>query len=124
MVTRRRGARRGSSAVGCVVWLAVFSIAVYYGLQVGQVYFRYYRLLDEMRSQARLAANVTLTDDVIQRRLQREADALLPGRVRPFDIQRTVRPPAITISTEYSERVQLPFFDHTFVFRPRARERF
>lgn len=120
MVTRRRDGRRGSSSLGCLVSLALFAIAVYYGVQIGQVYFRYYQLLDEMQSQARLADEIS--DDVIRQRLRARADDLMPGLVGRFQVRRTGRPPAITISTEYSERVELPFFDHTFVFRPSARE--
>ena len=114
------GSRRGSSRLGCLVTLALFAGALYYGMHIGEVYFRYFELLDEMRSQARLAPG--LTDDAIHRRLMDRADHVVPGRIRGFEVKRSDRPASITITTEYSERVQLPFFDHVFLFRPRAHQ--
>src|SRR2546422_8677273 len=53
---RRALGRRGASSTGCLISLLVFVALLYYGVNIGEVYFRYYRLLDEMQSQARLAA--------------------------------------------------------------------
>ena len=75
MVARAPG-RRGSTTLGCVVSLVLFLAAAYYGVHIGEVYLRFYRL------------------------------------------DRTGR--RITIQTEYSDSVDLPFFKHTFLFRPRA----
>ena len=47
---------RGASSTGCLVSLLIFVAVLYYGVNIGEVYFRYYRLLDEMRSQTRVAA--------------------------------------------------------------------
>jgi hypothetical protein len=112
--------RRGAGGFGCLVSLALFAAALYYGVNIGQVYFRYYQLVDGMRIQARLAPS--LQDDVIHRRLNAQADSLLP-RTRPrFRITRGGYPSRIVIETEYAERVDLPLFKHTFVFRPRAEQ--
>jgi hypothetical protein len=100
------------------VSLFLLAAAVYYGINIGQVYLRYYQLRDNMRIQARLASN--LRDDVIERRLSEQADSLLPGGSPEFIISR--RPDRITIETEYTEDVDLPLFKHTFVLRPRAEE--
>ena len=54
MVSLRR-ARRGASTLGCLVSLALFLAAVYYGVHIGGVYWRYYQLLDDMRQQATCA---------------------------------------------------------------------
>ena len=112
-----RGARRGSSTLGCLISLLLFVAALYYGVHIGEVYLRYYRLLDVMRFQASLASNTR--DDVISRRLVATADSIL-GHSPVFRIQRGGRPLRITIQTEYQERVELPFFRHTFVLHPRA----
>jgi hypothetical protein len=112
--------RRGSGGVGCIVSLLLFGAALYYGVNIGQVYFRYYQLRDTMRSQARLAPS--LQDDVIYRRLEAQADSLLPGRHTRFKITRGGNPNRIIIETEYKEHVDLPLFKHTFVMRPRAEE--
>ncbi|MBA2457907.1 MAG: hypothetical protein H0V43_02995 [Gemmatimonadales bacterium] len=116
-MVRARPDRRGSSTLGCIFSLALFVAALYYGLHIGQVYVRYYRLLDVMRFQASIAPSVS--DDVIGRRLRATADSLL-GQSPPFRISRGGRPHRITIQTEYQERVDLPLFHHTFDFRPRA----
>lgn len=113
------GSRRGSSNLGCLISLALFVGALYYGIHIGEVYLRYYQLVQEMRSQARLAPS--LTNEVIQRRLlERVTDLELPPAARNFRIQRTVRPRAIVITTQYEETLDLPLFRHTFRFRPRA----
>jgi hypothetical protein len=109
--------RRGSSSLGCLVSLALFVAAVYYGIHIGEVYLRYYRLMDVMRFQASLAPS--LRDDILGRRLAATADSIL-GQSPAFRISRGGRPYRITIQTEYKERVELPFFHHTFVLRPRA----
>jgi hypothetical protein len=71
MVTR---SRRGSSTLGCLVSLALFVAALYYGVNIGEVYIKYYQLLDEMQSQARLAPS--LSDAVMQRRILYKVDEL------------------------------------------------
>ncbi len=63
MVSLRR-ARRGASTLGCLVSVALFLGALYYGVHIGGVYWRYYSLLDDMRQQAVHADQ--LTDDAIQ----------------------------------------------------------
>lgn len=114
MVTRPRS-RRGGSTLGCVFSLVLFLAALYYGVHIGQVYVRFYRLQDAMRFQAQMAP--TIDNGVITRRLEAAADSIL-GRHPSFRIDRRAR--RITIQTEYSDRVELPFFRHTFILRPRA----
>jgi hypothetical protein len=119
MVMRLARSRRGSSTTGCLLWLLLFVAALYYGVHIGEVYYRSWQLAEEMKSQARLAPS--LNDDVIQRRLVTRAEELgLPHEASNFRIVRTPRPRAIRIETRYSETVQLPFFNHTFTFTPRA----
>jgi hypothetical protein len=112
--------RRGAGGFGCVASLLLFAAALYYGVNIGQVYLRYYQLMDSMRSQARLAPS--LQDDVIYRRLTAQADSLLPGRRPEFKITRGGHPNRIIIETHYTDRVDLPLFKHTFVMHPRAEE--
>ncbi|MFL5403930.1 MAG: hypothetical protein ACJ8BF_14070 [Gemmatimonadales bacterium] len=103
-----------------MVSLFLFAAALYYGFHIGEIYLRYYQLLDGMRTQARLAPSIG--DDVIHRRLRGQADSLLPGGSPEFKITRGGHPNHITISTEYKEQVDLPLLKHTFVLRPRAEE--
>ena len=120
MVSLWRSSRRGAGGLGCLFSLILFAGALYYGASIGQVYLRYYQLLDGMRIQARLAPS--LQDDVIYRRLEAQADSLLHGNAPRFKITRTRDPKRIIIETEYTDRVNLPLFKHTFVLRPRAEE--
>ncbi len=111
--------RRGGSTLGCLFWLGLFVAALYYGVHIGEVYLRYYRLLDAMRFQAQMAP--TIKDNaVIDRRLVAAADSIL-GQTPRFRIDRGSR--RITIQTEYRDRVELPFFKYTFVLHPRAEAR-
>ena len=109
--------RSGASTLGCLVSLAMFVAAAYYGIHVGGVYWRYYQLLDDMRQQAIFAGQNT--DDVIEARLTAQADSLL-GSAPRFRIQRGNR--QVIIDTEYHETVNLPLVKRTFVLRPRVEE--
>ena len=120
MVTPRQRARCGAGGLGCLVSLVLFAAALYYGVNIGQVYLRYYQLMDGMRSQARLAPS--LNDDVIYRRLSAQADSLFPGKAPRFKITRGGHPNRITIETKYTDQVDLPLFKHSFVMHPRAEE--
>ncbi|TFG46897.1 MAG: hypothetical protein E4H41_00765 [Gemmatimonadales bacterium] len=117
----RASNRRGSSSTGCLLTMLIFSAVLYYGINIGEVYWRFYQYQDEMRSQARLAPS--LADGVIRRRLLLTVDRLgLPAEAQRIQIKRTSRPRQITIEAEYEEAVRLPLFNHTFHFRPRAVE--
>jgi hypothetical protein len=120
MVNLWPASRRGAGGLGCLFSFLLFVGALYYGVHIGQVYLRYYELLDGMRTQARLAPS--LQDDVIYRRLTLQADSLLPGGSPRFKITRGGKPNRIVIETEYSDSVDLPLFKHKFVLRPRAEE--
>jgi len=118
-MVRRRLGRFGTSTRGCLISLLFFAVALYYGVNIGEVYWRFYQLQEEMRSQARLAPS--LNNGVIRRRLSVKVEELgLPEEAQRFKIERSSRTRLITIESEYSESVSLPFFNHTFIFTPRA----
>ncbi|MEO8201213.1 MAG: hypothetical protein ABI679_11875 [Gemmatimonadota bacterium] len=117
MVNRTSNTRRGASTLGCLISLLIAAAALYYGFNIGKVYFRYYQLTDTMRTNARLAPS--LTDATIRRRLLTRVDELgLPQEAQKFVIKRSGKPRTISIETEYSESVDLPLFQHTFLFHP------
>jgi hypothetical protein len=119
MVTRFRLGRGGATSIGCLVSLLLFVAVLYYGVNIGELYFRYYRLLEEMQSQAQLAPS--LDDETIRRRVQAAAqDIGLPREAQQIRIARRTSPRQIVIETEYSDSVDLPFFNHTFAFHPKA----
>jgi len=119
MVTRFPRGRRGATSTGCLVSLLFLVGALYYGVNIGELFFRYYRLLDEMQTEAQLAPS--LDDGTIRRRIQAAAqDIGLPPEAQQIKIVRRASPREIVIETEYSESVDLPLFNHTFNFHPKA----
>ena len=101
--------RRGTSSMGCLFTLLLFVAALYYGVNIGELFFRYYRLLDEMQTQAQLAPS--LDDGTIRRRIQAAAqDIGLPPEAQQLKIARRASPREIVIETEYAETVTLPLF--------------
>ena len=121
-MTVRTSRRRGASSLGCLVSLLIFVAALYYGVHIGEVFFRYYRLVDEMDSQARLAS--AIDNGTIRRRLEAAIqDIGLPEEAADsLEITRMSDPRKIHIETTYAERVQLPLLDHTFILHPSADE--
>ena len=122
MVKSRPQGLRGASSTGCLISLLVFVAVLYYGVHIGEVFFRYYRLLDEMQSQARIAG--ALDDGTIRRRIQAAAQEIgVPDSAGDLVVvSRTASPREIRIQTHYSETVHLPLFTHTFNFSPKAAE--
>lgn len=114
------GSRRGASSAGCLLSLLLVVAVLYYGVNIGEVYFRYYRLLDEMQTETRLAAG--LDDGTIRRRIQAAVEEIgLPEAAGAnLVIRRTAYPREIVIETSYGESVSLPFFNHTFSLHPKA----
>lgn len=115
--------RRGASSKSCLFSLLLFVAALYYGVNIGEIFFRYYRLIDEMQTQARLAA--AIDDGTIRRRVQAAVQEIgLPDSAAiNLVVQRTASPREIRIETRYSESVSLPLFHHTFRLNPRATQR-
>ncbi len=112
--------RRGASMTGCLISLVVTIIAVYYGMQVGRVYYRFYAIKDKIDSAA-LFAQTEPTEQIL-RNLRQAADEIgLPPAAKNFTIRRTdVYPRTITISTVYTENLNLPFIKKTVTFKPTA----
>ena len=107
---------------GCLLLIVVLGAVVYLGYPVGVEVFKYYRMSDAMKGQARFAS--TVTDAEIQRRLLATVDTLgLPSEAKKLTIRRTVRPPEIRISTSWSVTFEFPFYTYTHSFKPEARAR-
>jgi hypothetical protein len=101
MVSRRRG----RSTLGCLVVLLLVLAAVYFAVNVGEVYLRFYAFRDFARQEARFGR--LRTDTQIRARFEAKADSLgLPpeaGRVRVARADGV-----LVISSEYTEHVELP----------------
>jgi len=109
--------RPGSSSLGCLFALLLLSTAVYFGVNVGEVYFRYFKYKDAMRQEVRFASHNS--DQVILRHLRAQADSLgLPEAAGEVTLQRDGR--HIEIESEYYEHIELPLYVREVRFNPHA----
>ena len=111
MVTRRRGA----STLGCLFSMLVVVALVYFAVNVGAPYWRYYQFRDAMQQEARFAERKS--DAQIIATLRLKADSLsLPAPAHRINVRRT--PSRISIWTDYSETIDFPFVTRDVSFRP------
>ena len=109
--------RPGSSSLGCLFALLLLSTAVYFGVNVGEVYLRYFKYKDAMRQEVRFASHNS--DQVILRHLRAQADSLgLPEAAGEVTLQRDGR--HIEIESEYYEHIELPLYVREVRFNPHA----
>lgn len=111
MVTRARGA----SSLGCLFSLLVIVAVIYFGVNVGAPYFRYYQFRDAMQQETRFAERKS--DSEMLRTLRLKADSLaLPATAQKINVRRT--PGRIVIWTDYTETIEFPFVTREVTFRP------
>ena len=104
MVNRRTA--KGTSRLGCVIWLGIFAGIIYFGMYAGQDLLDYYRLRDAMKQEGRFAT--LRTDAQIKDRLRLFADSVgLPAEAQEINIVRDEN--SIHIWTEYDQPLRLPF---------------
>ncbi len=119
---RRVLGKRGVTRTGCLFSILLLMALTYFGLPVAGMYVRYYRMKNEMQTQARFAPSID--DGTIRRRLLQTIDNLgLPMEARLLRIRRINRPREIIISTTWQETIILPFYTRVQRFRPQVRER-
>lgn len=108
---------RGRSSLGCLFALLIVAAAIYFGINVGEAYWRFYEFQDAMNQEVRFARQIP--DDRIKVHLAALADTLgLPQEAGDITVDRTRSD--ISVSAQYSERVELPLFVRTIRFNPRA----
>lgn len=107
--------------LGCLVPLLLLAVVAYFGVNVGEAYFRFARYRDAMEQEARFAQQ--RDDEVIRSRLRAVADSLgLPQTAQNVQIRRTDS--SILIFASYAELVELPLHVREISFEPRAERRF
>jgi hypothetical protein len=113
--------RRGESRLGCLLGLLIAVTAIYFGIDFGEAYFKYYQFKDAMGQEARFANDKT--DEQITKRLAALADTLqLPSDAAAIQVQRSQS--VITISSDYDEVIKLPFKkEQVLHFHPMAASR-
>jgi len=111
----RLGNQPGKTHFGCLFTLVVVAAAVWVGIDAGEVYLRYYRLQDFVKSQAQFAP--VLSDSVIRRRLVAYSDTLGPSiGPKDWEIHRSALPREITIRAQYDDSVVLQVLSVRKVF--------
>ena len=121
MVSRRVGTR-GASALGCLFSIMMLMVILYYGIDAGRHYWDFYKFQDEMETSARFAS--TQTDDQIRVHLRGIAQDLgLPAEAQRISIKRTEHPPVVTIRSQYTIEILLPFTTKSMTLRPVAEVR-
>ena len=112
---------RGASTLGCLFSLLVIVAVIYFGVNAGAPYFRYYQFRDAMRQEVRFAERKT--DAEMRATLRLKADSLdLPGQAQLINVRRT--PNRIVIWTDYTETIDFPFVTRDIAFRPVAERAF
>lgn len=121
MVARRRR-DRGVSTMGCLFSILILMAILYYGVDAGKIYWEFYRFQDEMETSARFAS--TREDMEILRHLRGVAQDLgLPAEAQRITIKRSQHPPLVTIRSEYTVELVLPFTRKTLTLKPTAEVR-
>lgn len=118
MVAPRRNPR-GASTIGCLFTIMLLMAVLYYGIDAGRLYWDFYKFQDEMETSARFAS--TQTDEQIRLHLKGVAQDLgLPAEAQRIIITRTQHPRLVSIHSQYTVEVVLPFKHKEITLRPAA----
>jgi hypothetical protein len=109
--------RSGRSSLGCLLSLLLVAVAVYVGVNLFEVYWRYFEFRDAMRQEVRFGAQIT--DEKMKVHLAALADSMgLPDEAGHVTVVRTGQ--TVSVSADYVERVVFPMYSRTIHFRPSA----
>jgi hypothetical protein len=125
VMPRVRRGEAGKIKLGCLFTLVCVVAIVYYGIDFLHVRFRYYQILDTVKTQATFAS--ALDDITIRRRIVAKSDSLgLALGDKDWTVRRTYSPRQIYISATYQDSVVLEFPGirkvFYFTFTPSATE--
>jgi hypothetical protein len=113
--------RPGKSSLGCLFMLLLVSAGLYFGVNIGETYWRYYQYVDAMRQE--LKYNGARPDSLIREHLWVEADSLgLPEDAKEIAIDRDARARTVRVSADYAEQIELPLMVRTITFHPHAED--
>ena len=111
--------RAGKASLGCLVMLLILSATVYFSINIGEAYWRYYRYTDAMKQEVKF--NALQPDSVMLRHLWAQADSLgLPQDAQEISIERDPHAHTIRVSADYTEQIELPLMVKLFSFHPHA----
>jgi hypothetical protein len=112
-------ARRGASKLGCLLTILVVAAVAYFGVDIGEAYWRYYQFKDAMKQELRFRSD--MADDRIRAHMQAAADSLgLPPEAGAVIITRDRRTKTIFMHSQYDVTVTIPGYQRDLHFEPRA----
>ena len=118
MVTHRPA---GKANLGCLAFLLIAAATLYFGVNAGRVYWRFYEYEDAMKQEARFSPSNS--NEVIVARLRAKADSLdLPDAAKRVHIRRERH--QIYIWTEYFDTIELPGYVREVSFEPHVERAF
>ena len=109
--------RSGMSSLGCLVTLLFVAVLAYVGVNVFEVYWRFYEFRDAMRQEVRFAGQIP--DNKIKLHLAALADSLgLPEEAAQVTVTRANN--TIRVSSDYVEHLIFPLYSRDLRFSPNA----
>jgi hypothetical protein len=109
--------RRGASSIGCLFGLLIAAAAIYFGVNIGGAYWRFYEYQDDMNQLVKFAPRTA--NDVLLVRLRANADSLgLPEEASRITIRRSEN--WLEIEAEYDEHIEFPMYARDIHFHPHA----
>ena len=109
--------RNGATKFGCLLYLLFVSAILYFGIPIGETYFRYQEYKDAMRQELRFRSN--LANDKIRLHLKLQADSLgLPEEAGDVTVHRQGN--QISVEAEYDEPIKILAFKKNIHFVARA----
>jgi hypothetical protein len=111
--------RAGVTKLGCLFVLLLLAAVVYFGIPVGEAYFRYAQYKDRMKQELRFRG--AQSDERIKRDMKIVADSLgLPEEAGNVVVSRQVQNRQVTIEADYEEIIHLPGKPKAIRFKPSA----
>jgi hypothetical protein len=110
--------RRGTSQLGCLVWILALAFCSYFAVNIGKDYYAFREFQDRMVGETRNAKR--RTDGQMRAHLVALADSLeLPEPARHVYVRRVQG--MIYIWANYYVNVELPGFVYQWHFNPQAK---
>ncbi len=112
---------KGASRIAMLIWVVLLSVVIYVGYKLLPIYLDYWRMNDEMTTQASMAQ--VLKDDEILADLVKKAKELeLPLGPENFVLNRDDEKHRMTIRTMWDVEIHFPYdvYVRNFHFEPVA----
>lgn len=113
-------ARRGATKLGCLLQLLVLAFIGFFGADIGEVYWRYFRFKDAVEQEARFRSQKSIPE--IRQRIRFLADSLgLPEEAGIPVVRKTAT--QTLIESHYDDTLIFPGFRRDVHFEVKAQGR-